>query len=211
MTLLSLALLGVGALTILTFMRLDEANTVIDHQNDLIDEKQKFSAAMGTLLSTAEGFEGVRVGALVPQDSFDLLAARAWNDRRELSGMAQVTADVNATTADLEKVLADARAQAAKNSSHSKYESVLDKLGAGFVTTAIDNADKLCQADVLGCVTSEDPYTVHIDKSDTKLPFMTDFIRTGLTYHEFAHVLQYTHPEETDVALDAFKDRKSVV
>src|SRR5690606_31126204 len=40
---------------------------------------------------------------------------------------------------------------------------------------------------------------------DTTQPWMTDFIRTGLSYHEFAHVLQFTNPQQTETALEAFK------
>lgn len=35
-------------------------------------------------------------------------------------------------------------------------------------------------------------------------PYMTDRIRTGVAYHEFAHVLQFTNPEPTATALEAF-------
>jgi hypothetical protein len=105
---------------------------------------------------------------------------------------------------ELDELLVAAADQASANASKSAYESVIDKLGGGFVATAIDDADTLCETDVLGCVTSEDMYTVHIDKPDSKLPFMTDFIRKGLAYHEFAHVLQFTNPESSDEAVQSF-------
>ncbi len=38
----------------------------------------------------------------------------------------------------------------------------------------------------------------------TSQPWMTDFIQTGIAYHEFAHVLQFTNPEATDAAVAAF-------
>jgi hypothetical protein len=119
--------------------------------------------------------------------------------------MSTVTDDVEALTQELRDKLADAEAQKSTNASKSAYEAVIDKLGGGFALTKIDNADKLCKEDVLGCVTSDDPYTVHIDKSDTSLPFMTTFIKQGIAYHEFAHVLQYTNPSASDVAVKAFK------
>ena len=119
--------------------------------------------------------------------------------------MTQVTQDVEKKTGELTTQLDEAAAQAAKNASGSEYEKVIDKLGAGFVTTALDNADKLCHDDVLGCVTGDDPFTIHIDKADVHLPYMTNFIRQGIAYHEFAHVLQYANPDESDVAADAFK------
>ena len=33
---------------------------------------------------------------------------------------------------------------------------------------------------------------------------MTDWLRTGIAYHEFAHVLQFTNPGPTDTALESF-------
>ena len=57
---------------------------------------------------------------------------------------------------------------------------------------------------MLACVVSSDPYTVHFDAADTTLPYMNDWLRTGLAYHEFAHSLQMTNPGPTAVALEAF-------
>ena len=52
--------------------------------------------AMQQLLDKAGEFEGTKVGALVPDDEFDLLAARAYNDRWDASAVSKVTADVKA-------------------------------------------------------------------------------------------------------------------
>lgn len=202
--LLSLALVGTGTILVLTYLRLEEARDVIDKQTDLIDQKQTFGEAMGELLDKAAEFEGVKFGTLVPQDEFDLLAARGWNDRWDAAAMPRITADVREAAAELDAMLVSAADQAGTNASGTTYEQVLDSLGGGYVITAIDDADTLCQEDVLGCVVGDDPYVVHIDAADSQHPSMTDFIRTGLTYHEFAHVLQFTNPDETDVAVAAF-------
>lgn len=197
--------LGATVYVLLTALQqLKDAQTVIDRQNDLIQEKQTFDSAMQDLVDTAGRFDGAVFGTLVPQDKLYILAARGWKDRWNGDAVAKDTEDVRAATADLDAELTAAADQAATNVSGSKYEAVLDKLGGGFVTTAIDNADSLCQDDVLGCVTSADPYTVHIDKADTKVPYMTDLIRAGISYHEFAHVLQYTNPDATEVPAEAF-------
>jgi hypothetical protein len=186
-------------------IRLNEALVVIDQQKDLIDRKDTFSTSMQSLVDETAGFDGVTVGDVVPEDQIRLLAARAYNNRWDADALTRVTADVDDLTQQLADKLATAEEQKTTNSSKTAYEAVIDKLGAGFALTKIDNADKLCQDDVLGCVTSDDPYTVHIDKADTALPFMTTFIQQGIAYHEFAHVLQYTHPAESDTAVAAFK------
>ena len=68
------------------------------------------------------------------------------------------TAEARRTTDELNEVLAAARDQAATNASGTKYESVIDSLGSGFVTAVVDDADKLCEDDVLACVISNEPY-----------------------------------------------------
>jgi hypothetical protein len=202
--LLSLALIATGTILVLTYLRLEEAKDVIDEQTDLIDEKETFGDAMEDLLSKAGEFDGVKFGTLVPQDEFRLLAARGWNDRWDTAAMSRITADVRDATAELETMLANAAAEAGTNTSGTAYETVLDSLGGGYVLTSIDDADALCADDVLGCVMGDDPYVVHIDAADSQHPSMTDFIRSGVSYHEFAHVLQFTNPDETDVAVEAF-------
>jgi len=204
-TLLGLMLIGVGVVLALTLIRLNEALEVIDEQKDLIDRKDTFSTSMQKLVDQTTGFEGVTVGDVVPEDQIRLLAARGYRNRWDADAMTSVTAEVDDLTQQLAGTLAAADEQKATNSSKSAYEAVIDKLGGGFALTKIDNADKLCKQDVLGCVTSDDPYTVHIDKADTTQPFMTTFIQKGIAYHEFAHVLQYTHPAESDTAAEAFK------
>ena len=101
-------------------------------------------------------------------------------------------------------MLASAQEQASVNATGSVYESVIDELGGGWVASSIDDSDTLCQRDVLGCVKGDDPYTIHFDVTDNNAEWMTDFLRTGIAYHEFAHVLQMTNPEATEVALASF-------
>ena len=33
---------------------------------------------------------------------------------------------------------------------------------------------------------------------------MNDWLRTGLAYHEYAHVLQFNNPEQTETAVESF-------
>ncbi|MGN6503145.1 MAG: hypothetical protein ACTHKX_09655, partial [Pseudolysinimonas sp.] len=160
--LLALMLIGVGVVLALTLIRLNEALEVIDEQKDLIDRKDTFSTSMQKLVDETAGFEGVTVGGVVPEDQIRLLAARGYNNRWDAEAMSRVTADVDDLTRQLADTLAAADEQKTTNASKSAYEAVIDKLGGGFAATKIDNADKLCKEDVLGCVTSDDPSTVHI-------------------------------------------------
>lgn len=203
-TLLSLALIGAGVVFYLAYVRLQEALTLIEQQQEMIDEKETFSSAMGELLGTAAKFEGYKVGTLVDSTEFDVFASRAYAQRHNPSAVAKITRDVEAKTEALEAKLTAAQEQAATNASGTVYESVIDSLGAGFVTTAIDDADSLCDSDVLGCVTSDNPLVVHIDAADVSLPYMTEFIQQGVAYHEFAHVLQQTNVAATEDAVAAF-------
>ena len=202
--LLSLALIATGVVLALTLIRLAEARDRIDEQNNLIDEKETFSAAMHELTATANQFDGVLYASIVPESRLERLAQRGWEDRRNVAALNQDTIDALTMRDELAHVLAAASEQATTNGSGTKYEAVIDSLGDGFVTAVVDNADKLCGEDVLACVLSDDPYTVHFDKGDANQPYMTDWLRTGLAYHEFAHVLQTTNPEATATALEAF-------
>jgi hypothetical protein len=203
--LLSVALIAAGVFLAITLIRLGEARDLIDQQKDLIDKKETFSAAMQKLTETANEFDGVLFKDIVPQSRLQGLADRGWEHRLSGAALDVDTNEVRSTTDELAEILATAKEQAATNSSGTKYEAVIDSLGSGFVTAVVDDADTLCEDDVLGCVLSDDPYTVHFDAADSKLPYMTNWLRTGLAYHEFAHVLQLTNPEATETALEAFK------
>ncbi len=68
----------------------------------------------------------------------------------------------------------------------------------------LEDADTFCNSDVLACVDSENPLVVHVDAADDGLEYTNDWLRTGIAYHEFAHVLQFTNPEPTEAALVSF-------
>jgi glutathione S-transferase len=216
--LLSLALVSTLAVLALSFFRLEEARSRIEQQqelleqkedriqeqDELIEKKETFSAAMQALVATAGKFDGALFGTLVPHDSFESLATRGWAGRWNAGTLDRATADAREADEKLADVLAAARKEAGANSSGTTYEAVLDRLGRGFVTSSVDDADKLCKRDVLGCVFPHDPFTVHFDAADASLPHMTDWLETGVAYHEFAHVLQLTNPEATHKAVKAF-------
>jgi len=208
---LSVALAASLAVLAYSLIRLDAATTQIrdqkrqiEQQKDLIDKKETFGDAMTTLMKTADQFDGVLLAALVPVDRYQAIASRAWSHRWNASELDGDIAEATAASQDLEDLLTAAGTQASTNASGTTNEAVIDQLGGGFVSSLLDNADTLCESDVLACVISDDPYTVHFDAADSTLPYMTDFLRTGIAYHEFAHVLQMTNPGPTDTALAAF-------
>jgi hypothetical protein len=159
---------------------------------------------MQGLMSTASGFDGVLMTSLVPLDHYQAVASRAWVHRWDPDALDRDIAEILTAADDLDALRAAANTQATTNSTGTTYETVIDQLGGGFVASVIDDADALCEDDVLACVSSDDPYTVHFDATDSELPYMTDWLRTGLAYHEFAHVLQMTNPEPTETARTFF-------
>lgn len=201
----ALAVLGYG------YIQLTNANDLIEQQDreleqqrDLIDKKETFSAAMQSLQNKAAEFDGVRLTAVVPVDEYAILASKAWAHRWDSFELDGDIAEAQAAEQDLVDLLAAAATQATTNVTGTTNEAVIDSLGGGFVASVIDDADTLCESDVLACVVSNDPYTVHFDAADTQLPYMNDWIRTGLAYHEFAHSLQMTNPGPTAIALESF-------
>lgn len=184
--------------------RIADQKQQIQEQKDLIDKKETFGAAMTGLLDTASRFDGVLMTSIVPFDDYEAIATRAWQNRWLPEYLVEDTETVDRYNDDLTALLAAAATEAGSNTTGSSYETVTDQLGGGFVATLVDDADSLCESDVLACVFSEDPYTVHFDAADANVEYMTDWLKAGVAYHEFAHVLQMTNPEPTEIALEAF-------
>ena len=202
-----LALAAVGYL-VFVFLeataQLERQDRQLDEQQELIDQKQTFGAAMASLVEVTEEFDGVLAASVVPVDQYRHLIVKAWAHRWDASALDRDIADARAAEDELLEVLAAAEVEASTNVSGTVNESVIDRLGAGFVATAFDDADSLCESDVLGCVHGANPLIVHFDAADNAQPYLTDWLRTGLAYHEFAHVLQFTNPEPTETALEFF-------
>lgn len=209
--LLSVALATAAAFVVVYLVQLGDANARIvqqkhelKKQHDLIEKKETYGAAVQGLLDTEAKFDGVQMTALVPVDHYETLVRREWLHRWKPVAIDGDIADIKDATKDLQALLDTATAEAASNGSGSAYEATIDQLGGGFVVARVDDASSLCSGDVLACVLDEDPYTVHIDAAGVGEPYMTDFLRTGISYHEFAHVLQDTNPEPTVKAVAAF-------
>jgi len=208
---LSLALLVALGLFVDTFLRLEQAqreielrDQKIDEQIELIDEKHTFGLAMENLMSVVAEYEGVRVGGVVNLERYEAWAQQTWKDRWDAQEVREDTLRVESTAVALDDALAAAEVNAATNSTGTTMEAVTDSLSMGFAHSSVDDADSLCGQDVAGCVTSDDPYTVHFDAQTDRQPYMNEWQRTGLAYHEYAHVLQFTNPEATEKAVAAF-------
>lgn len=186
--------------------RIDEQQQQIEEQQQLLDEKQSFGAAMSTLMETVRAFDGLPMADIVPLEEYETQARAAWNQRYSLAGMQSRVANVVADIEELEALLAGAEAQRATNASGTPGEAVLDALGAGFVTTVYDDASAVCGGPAMGCVSSDDPYVVHLDADDFAQEYTDDWGRTFVAHHEFAHVLQFTNPGPTEAALATFGD-----
>ena len=215
---LAVALAGAIAAFAFYFIKLDEANARIEEQNqkiedqqNLIEQKETFGAAMVALLDAADKFDGTPLKSVIPFDSYELFAAQGWVHRWDPDAMARDVVKVEAATKDLEDLFATATTQAGTNGTSSTFEAVIDQLGGGLVTSLLEDADTVCQGDVLACVIKDDPLTVHFDAGDDAMSWMTDEIRTGIAYHEFAHVLQLTNPEPTLKALESFSGDKEIM
>ena len=209
--LLSLALAAAITFLVLYFLQLNDANDRISEQEqkikeqqELIDKKEVFGAAMEGLLDTAGQFEDTLYGTIVPTSSYKLTAMRAWTHRWDGDKLEDDIEKVAEYGDELDKLVADASVESSTNTTGSVYESTIDQLGGGYVASLLYDADTFCESDVLACVDPADPYTVHFDAADNDVEYTNDFIRTGIAYHEFAHVLQMTNPEPTETALDAF-------
>lgn len=202
-------LLGVGLVLALAaggwlYWQLTQANAQIEQQQreleeqrELIEQKEVFGAAMLRVTDNVAALDGLPFASLVPWDRVDGLADRGWRHRWVAKSLQYDIDDAERAADELEKLRTAAALEASVNTTGSAWEATLDQLGAGYVTTKMDDADAVCQEDVLACVGWDDPYVVHVDAADSGVEHMTDWIRSGVAYHEFAHVLQATNPEPT--------------
>ena len=183
---------------------IEQQQRELEEQRELIDRKETFGAAMQTLLQTASALDGVPLEALLPMNQYQAMVNRAWTQRWKPEAVDREITAARTATADLEAAIAAAETERTTNVSGTAYEAITDELGRGFVVSLLGDADTLCESDVLACVSSDDPLTVHFDARDYGLPYMTDWLRTGIASHEFAHVLQFANPKLTERALEAF-------
>jgi hypothetical protein len=209
-SLLIAALIGLGVGLTLTFLELQRAIALIEEQQqeledqrELIDQKETFSQAATEMMAAAAVFDGLPFSTLVDRSYHETLIERGWTHRWNPTVLRHDIDDVRAETAVLRELAASAEAERASNASGTYYERITDQLGRGFITTALDVSP--CGKEAWGCVSGDDPFTVYYDHAGTVgQPYMTDFIRAGVAYHEYAHVLQFTNPEQTDAALESF-------
>jgi hypothetical protein len=209
---LSFAVLAIAAGLIAVLLQLDRALSVIDEQRqeleeqrDLIDQKETFSQAAQELMTTAAQLDGLPFATLVNTDYLRTLIERGWTHRWIPNVLEQDIADVRDETADLAALISAAADQRASNASGTFFENITDRLGSGYVSTSLDTVQASCEADAWGCVNGMKPFVIHYDQANTQsAPYMNDFLRTGLAYHEYAHVLQFTNPDQTQDALKAF-------
>ncbi len=211
-SLLSAALIGLGVGLTFTFLDLQRAVALIEEQQqeleeqrELIDQKETFSQAATEMMAAAAVFDGLPFSTLVDRRYHETLIERGWTHRWNATVLRHDIDDVRAETAVLAELAAEAATEGASNASGTYYEEITDQLGRGFVTTALDAAP--CGQEAWGCVSGDDPFTVYYDHAGTvDEPYMTDWIRAGVAYHEYAHVLQFMNPKQTDAALESFND-----
>lgn len=197
-----LATLGVAAWL---FVQLYRANERIDQQRDLIDRKEAFAEAVQDLETRIEPMSGLPFASIVPWDRYERLVARGWEDRWNAEAMDADIRLVERAEQELRDLQSAAALEIATNASGTAWEAILDELGQGYVATRIDDAATTCASETaLGCVVEDEPFVVHLSADSASDPTMTDWIRTGVAYHEFAHVLQFTNPDATDAAMRAF-------
>ncbi len=170
----------------------------------MIERKEQFGAAMADLYETIDPLVGLPYETLVSWREIEAIAGRAWEHRWTPAALDRDVAEVEAFTARLASRIEAARARAATNASGSSWESTLDELSDGWVSMNFDESDRPCGLEAMACVSQASPFVVNVSGDTRTDAQLTDWIRTGVAYHEYAHVLQFTNPEPTASALTAF-------
>lgn len=184
--------------------RIEEQDDEISDLNDLLDDRDVYAAAMDEYRQTVLSVEGLPMAAVVPVDEAQQLRDQAWKNRRTPGALARTSESVEELTASIVELRTQAETERATNASGTLMEGVLDDVGRGFVRVSFDMADVGCGADALGCVSSADPYVVHLDRPGLFHPAMDDWSRRFIALHEFAHVMQFTNPDPTATAEESF-------
>ena len=210
--LLGVVLLGAVAVAVWLFLQLEQANDRIERQSDLIDEqhdliekKEAFGAAVASIQESIEPLQGLPFASMVPWDRYQQIAESGYSSRWDAEAMDAAILVAQRAAQEMQALQSSAALEAATNASGTAWEATLDQLGRGYVATRIDDAAVTCDlAAALGCVFEAEPLVVHLNAASQSDPSMTDWIRQGVAYHEFAHVLQFTNPEATRPVLEAF-------
>lgn len=186
--------------------RLQDQQRELDEQREAIERKEQFGAAMADLYATVDPLVGLPYSSLVPWTQIEAIAGRAWQHRWTPSALDRDILDLETLTSDLVVRADAAREQAATNASGSVWEATLDELGGGWVSMEFDESGRPCGLEAMACVSGASPFHVEVSAGTRSDGQLTDWMRTGVAYHEFAHVLQFTNPEATASALTAFAD-----
>lgn len=184
--------------------RIEEQDETIQEQQEAVDAKDTFAKSAQALMDSARRFEGLPFATIVDMGQAQVDVENAWAARWNPARVVELAAGLDEQRANFDRIAEEAAARAGGNESGRIAEATIDQLGSGYVRSIFEDADGFCGGDVLACVPGEDPFSVHFDLVSDGQEAMTDWIRTGIAYHEFAHVLQFTNPEATDAAAPAF-------
>lgn len=210
-SILGVLLLGAGAVAGWLYAQLDDAsdriveqNQELEQQRELIEKKEVFGAAMTRLHEGVVPLEGLPFTALADWERYQSIATSGWFHRWDADALDADIARAEREAEQLESLHAAAAEEAATNASGTAWEATLDQLGRGYVTTSIEHGDTPCGAEALACVSSNEPRVVRVAGGQDSAESMTDWLRTGVAYHEFAHTLQNLNPEAGEAAAQAF-------
>lgn len=184
--------------------RLEQQQREIDRQREVIERKEEFGLALGAVEGAVAPLIGLPFASLVPWDRIDAVVDGAWSHRWSADALALDTDSLRDLADDLTAQRANAEVEAATNATGTAWEATLDQLGSGWVSTRFMDVSTECGDDAMACVWQVQPFVVRVGDRTRSDPTLTDWIRTGVAYHEFAHVLQFTNPGPTQAALDGF-------
>lgn len=224
MAVLFFALAGVGVYAVTLNTQVAEAKRQAEQEfrekqvieleketlQEKVDAKEEFSAAMGSLMSELAYFNGAQYAGKIPVTYIDGLVQEAYNSRESPTYVDLVTADVQALTEEL-KVVRETWESQKGNSTGNSWEAVLDTLSKGYtVTVMYDYNNNVCSLASSGCVFSANPHVVNlnVDELNQAVNYWGadrgNWWFTGVTYHEYAHVMQFTNWNITEKYIATF-------
>ena len=128
--------------------QVEQQRDQIERQNDLLRKKQTFAAAMTELQSIVKPLADLPFNSIVPWDEYQQLARYGWLYRHDAARMDRTIEAARDAIEEMRALTAAAVREAQTNASGTVWESTLDRLGRGYITTRFE--DDIGTAEGLG-------------------------------------------------------------
>lgn len=193
-----------------------QTQTVEQEKEELqkqVDAKETFGAVTKELFGLMHTFDGMPYKEYFPTEEADKLIQDAYVYRSEPDYVAVSTQQMQSYVNELKTLRSEMDNEKGSNSSGDVTEGKIDELSGGMTRSSYYMPpENPCEGEASACVWSNEPRVVHFNLDafnyalEARGSSFTEWWKTGVAYHEFAHVLQNINPNETDQVTAVFNN-----